>query len=125
MLPRSKAEFVMHYDSRCYSGQFSHDGNFFYSCCQDLKLRMYDTSNPYNWRYYKSVAFPNGRWTITDATLSPDNKMVAYSSLSPIVYTTNTSSGDGETIAHNFYKNQAPGHGWFGVCIAPGCWQLI
>ena len=86
---------------------------------------MYDTSNPYNWRYYKTVPFPDGRWTITDATLSPDNKMVAYCGLSSVVYTANTSSGNGEITAHNFYtytgQNRLLDYGWVGVCIAPDC----
>lgn len=85
-------------------------------------LRMYDTSNPYVWRYYETVPFSGARWTITDATLSLDNKMIAYCSLGSIVHTTNT-SGNGETIPH--YFNTYTGHNqrpWFGVCITPGCW---
>lgn len=46
---------------------------------------MYDTSNPYKWRYYKTVIYPFGQWTITDASLSPDNKYLAYSSIRSIV----------------------------------------
>ena len=42
---------------------------------------MYDTSNPYSWKYYKTVDYPCGQWTITDASLSPDNKFLAYSSI--------------------------------------------
>jgi len=56
MIPASSADSIIHYDSRCYSGQFSDDGNFFFSCSQDFRVRMYDTSNPYKWRYYKSVS---------------------------------------------------------------------
>jgi DDB1- and CUL4-associated factor 11 len=75
------ADKIIHYDSRAYSGQFSDDGNFFFSCTQNFKVRMYDTSNPYEWKYYKTVDYPFGQWTITDATLSPDNKWLAYSSI--------------------------------------------
>ena len=46
---------------------------------------MYDTSNPYNWKYYKTVVYPYGQWTITDASLSPDNKLLAYSSITSTV----------------------------------------
>lgn len=42
---------------------------------------MYDTSNPFEWKYYKTVDYPFGQWTITDATLSPDNRFLAYSSI--------------------------------------------
>jgi len=85
LIPSSKADMVIHYNARCYSGQFSNDGNFFFSCGQDFKVRLYDTSNPYRWEYYKAVDNPYGQWTITDASLSSDNKWLAYSSISRIV----------------------------------------
>lgn len=85
MIPSSNADMIVHYNSRCYSGQFSDDGNFFFSCAQDFKVRMYDTSNPYLWKYYKTVLYQYGQWTITDASLSPDNKYLAYSSIRSIV----------------------------------------
>jgi WD repeat-containing protein 23 len=97
MIPRSKADTIIHYPARCYSGQFSNDGNFFFSCGQDFKVRMYDTSNPYNWRYYKVVDNPYGQWTITDASLSPDNKFLAYSSISRIVCLAPTDPNDNST----------------------------
>jgi len=79
------ADKIIHYDSRAYSGQFSDDGNFFFSCTQNFKVQMYDTSNPYDWKYYKTVTYPFGQWTITDATLSPDNRYLAYSSIRHMV----------------------------------------
>lgn len=81
MIPSSEADMIIQYRSPVYCGQFSEDGNFFYACVKDFKVRMYDTSNPYNWRYYKTVTFPFGQWTLTDAHLSPDNKWLAYTSL--------------------------------------------
>ncbi|KAK2757330.1 hypothetical protein FQN54_004844 [Arachnomyces sp. PD_36] len=85
MIPGTVADKIIHYNSRCYSGQFSDDGNFFFSCAQDFNVRMYDTSNPYDWKYYKTVRYPFGQWTITDATLSPDNRFLAYSSIRHMV----------------------------------------
>lgn len=102
MLPGSEADFIIHYDARSYSGQFSEDGNFFYSCSQDFRVRMYDTSNPYEWKYYKTVDYIGGRWTITDACLSPDNRYLAYSSITSRVFLANTSPGDGEMIPLEF-----------------------
>ncbi|CAJ2504543.1 Uu.00g119370.m01.CDS01 [Anthostomella pinea] len=81
MIPSTDADMTINYDDNVYSGQFSDDGNFFYSCVKDFKVRMYDTSNPYNWRHYKTVSFPFGSWTLTDASLSPDNKWLAYTSI--------------------------------------------
>ncbi|KAK1964654.1 WD40 repeat-like protein [Colletotrichum sublineola] len=81
MIPSTNPEMIVHYDDPVYSGQFSDDGNFFYACGHDFKVRMYDTSNPYNWRYYKTVNYPWGQWTLTDASLSPDNRWLAYTSI--------------------------------------------
>lgn len=81
MIPESAADTIIHYNSACYSGQFSDDGNFFFACTKDFHVRMYDTSNPYDWKYYKSVVYPYGQWTITDASLSRDNRFLAYSSI--------------------------------------------
>ncbi|KAL2023523.1 hypothetical protein VTK56DRAFT_2131 [Thermocarpiscus australiensis] len=81
MIPSAKPEAVIHYDDPVCCGQFSDDGNFFYTCVKDFKVRMYDTSSPYNWKHYKTVTYPFGQWTMTDADLSPDNKWLAFSSL--------------------------------------------
>ncbi len=48
-------------------------------------VRLYDTSNPYKWKYYKSLTHPISSWTITDASLSPDNRRLAYSSIASTV----------------------------------------
>ena len=85
LIPSSNADMIVNYDSRAYSGQFSDDGNFYFSCSQDFRVRMYDTSNPYAWKYYKEVIYPYGQWTITDASLSPDNRFLAYSSIKSMV----------------------------------------
>jgi WD repeat-containing protein 23 len=85
---------IIHYDMPVYSGQFSDDGNFFFACVKDFKVRMYDTSNPYKWRYYKTVDYPFGSWTLTDATLTPDNKYLAYTSIQPKVCLAPTDPND-------------------------------
>ncbi|EXJ85611.1 hypothetical protein A1O1_05977 [Capronia coronata CBS 617.96] len=105
------ADKIIHYDSRAYSGQFSDDGNFFFSCTQNFKVRMYDTSNPYEWKYYKTVDYPFGQWTITDATLSPDNKFLAYSSIRHTVCLAPTDPTDHSDHTLLDFTNFAPGSG--------------
>ncbi|KAK6330981.1 hypothetical protein TWF718_003175 [Orbilia javanica] len=95
LIPTS-TEKVLHFDSRCYSGQFSEDGDFFYCCAQDMVVRMYDTRNPYDWKYYKKAEYPGGHWTITDASLSPDNRQLAYNSLDSTVYMAGTQAAEEE-----------------------------
>ncbi|EQL30666.1 hypothetical protein BDFG_06923 [Blastomyces dermatitidis ATCC 26199] len=70
---------------------------------QDFKVRMYDTSNPLEWRWYKTVEYPFGQWTLTDASLSPDNRYLAYSSIRNIVCLAGTDpSSDSEPTLLNF-----------------------
>ncbi|KAL7790761.1 WD40 repeat-like protein [Trichoderma ceciliae] len=122
-IPGSEAEKIIHYDHPIYSGQFSDDGNFFFSCCQDFNVRMYDTSNPYNWKLYKTVSYPFGQWTLTDASLSPDNRWLAYTSIQSIVsiaptdpkdrgepYSLELDDGEGNTRL-SFWRNR----GSFGI----------
>jgi WD40 repeat protein len=85
MIPNGRAETTIYFKSSIYSGQFSDDGSFFYACGHDFRVRMYDTSNPYDWRHYKTVSHPYAQWTLTDASLSPDNKWLAYCSLTPAI----------------------------------------
>jgi WD repeat-containing protein 23 len=94
MIPGSKADLIINLNARCYSGQFSEDGSFFFACGQDFKVRMYDTSNPYDWKYYNTVHYYGGQWTITDASLSPDNKLLAYSSIRSQICLARTEQGD-------------------------------
>ncbi|KAI8675373.1 hypothetical protein NCS57_00438400 [Fusarium keratoplasticum] len=113
MLPRSRAEQIIHFDDPVYSGQFSDDGNFFFACSQDFKVRMYDTSNPYNWKHYKTVSYPWGQWTLTDASLSPDNKWLAYTSIQTMVSIAPTDPND-TGDPYTLDLDDGTRHGWHG-----------
>ncbi|KAI5867414.1 WD40 repeat-like protein [Durotheca rogersii] len=116
MIPSSDAEMVINYDDNVYSGQFSDDGNFFFACVKDMKVRMYDTSNPYDWRHYKTVSFSFGSWTLTDASLSPDNKWLAYTSIQPNVCLAPTDPNDtGDPYILNLAQRNVGWSGRFGI----------
>ncbi|KAI2610465.1 WD40 repeat-like protein [Hypoxylon sp. NC1633] len=117
MIPSSDAEMIINYNDNVYSGQFSDDGNFYFACVKDMKVRMYDTSNPYNWRHYKTVPFTFGSWTLTDASLSPDNKWLAYTSIQSNVCLAPTDPNDtGDPYMMNLSENGRAGwRGGFGI----------
>lgn len=113
MIPSSEPEKIIHYPAPVCCGQFSDDGNFFYACVKDLRVRMYDTSDPYNWKHYKTADYPFGQWTLTDADLSPDNKWLAYSSLQSHVAFAPTDPNDkGEPYTLNLASPHVGGGGW-------------
>jgi WD repeat-containing protein 23 len=122
MIPASTPDMVIHYNQPVYSGQFSDDGNFFFSVNKDYRVRMYDTSNPYEWRYYKTVEYPYGQWTLTDASLSPDNKYLAYTSIRSTVCLAPTDPNDlgdpysldlADTGRHDHFRSRFGGS--FGI----------
>ena len=91
---------------------------------------MYDTSNPYEWKYYKTVDYPFGQWTITDASLSPDNRYLAYSSIRHMVCLAPTDPTDrsDHTLLDftNFARNSGSprsGYGYMGR-QGFGIWSL-
>ena len=97
---------------------------------------MYDTSNPYEWKYYKSVPFHDGQWTISDATLSPDNKFLAYSSLKAVVNLASTDPADQSDPQYLDFSQMSDGQSYsrrarmnlyahYGVCIIRLCFTII
>ncbi|CAG9987632.1 unnamed protein product [Clonostachys byssicola] len=124
-----KADMIIHYEEPVYSGQYSADGNFFFACGKDYKVRMYDTSRPYNWRHYKTVTHPWGRWTLTDASLSKDNKWLAYTSITSLVAIAPTDINDtGDPYALDFSGGRSDNHNdthpehWGGGFV--GIWSV-
>ena len=87
---------------------------------------MYDTSNPYQWKYYKTVLYHGGQWTITDATLSPDNKYLAYSSIRSIVSLAQTDPDEsGDPWLLDFSDMAGGGRRGFGFSPFGVCHSVI
>ncbi|CAJ0745438.1 4474_t:CDS:10 [Entrophospora sp. SA101] len=85
-IPNTNGKVILRYAEPAYSGQYSQDGSLFYSCSKDFRVRIYDTNDPQDPKEIKVISGEEfGRWTITDANLSNDNKWIAYSSITPSV----------------------------------------
>ncbi|KZT30917.1 WD40 repeat-like protein [Neolentinus lepideus HHB14362 ss-1] len=100
LIPNSNGTAVARYSSNAYSGQFSDDSSFYYTCVQDFTLNVYDMTAPPNrptpnrvpstrrrhhtadsnddhqttMKVINSIQGNPGSWTITDSHLSPDNE---------------------------------------------------
>ncbi|OJA12343.1 hypothetical protein AZE42_02787 [Rhizopogon vesiculosus] len=101
LIPNTNGTAVASYSSNVYCGQFSRDSSFYYTCCQDFRLHIYDMTSPPSpyikrprntrrsatgiWddngndhyttlKELKTIQGCPGRWTITDSHLSPDNE---------------------------------------------------
>ncbi|GLB35784.1 putative WD domain, G-beta repeat [Lyophyllum shimeji] len=108
LIPNSNGTAIAAYDANIYTGQYSADSSFYYTCSQDFRLHVFDTTAPpiphsgrgttriysdaslqTTMKVRRSIQGNPGRWTITDANLSPDNERMIYSSITPTVYMTN------------------------------------
>ncbi|KAF8560152.1 WD40 repeat-like protein [Imleria badia] len=118
LIPNSNGTAVASNGANLYVGQYSKDSSFYYTCCQDYRLHVYDMTSPPTkyikpWRnprrgtsalddhdrdhestlkVLKTIQGHPGRWTITDSHLSPDNERQGFNcpDKSPTVYMTNT-----------------------------------
>lgn len=113
------------FDSRAYSGQFSQDGKFFYTCCQDFTIHLFETQDPHKFSEYKVIPAHIGRWTITDASLSADNRFVAYSSITPIVHVASTLHDNEAHFALDFSQGRYDGFGIWSLRFSGDGRELI
>ncbi|KAJ7664937.1 WD40-repeat-containing domain protein [Mycena rosella] len=108
LIPNCNGTTVSEYDANVYTAQYSADSSFFYTCSQDFRLNIFDTTVPSvprepgvrrreptvnlktTMKVINSIQAHPGRWTISDANLSPDNERMVYSSIASTAYMTST-----------------------------------
>lgn len=97
-LPVDGPEIVDRMDSRAYVSQFSADGSLFVAGFQGSHIRIYDVDK--DWKVHRDIHARNLRWTISDASLSPDQRFLVYSSLAPIIHIVNIGTASRESYAN-------------------------
>ncbi|XP_072954462.1 LEC14B homolog [Typha angustifolia] len=85
-------------DSEAYVSQFSLDGSLFVAGFRGSQIKIYDVVN--GWKVQKDISARSLRWTITDTSLSPDQRYLVYSSLSPVVHLVNVQNAAKESRAN-------------------------
>lgn len=85
-------------NSRAYVSQFSVDGSLFVAGYQGSHIRIYNVDK--GWKVQKDILAKSLRWTITDTSLSPDQRYLVYSSMSPLVHIVNIESAATESLAN-------------------------
>ncbi|KAJ7757545.1 WD40 repeat-like protein [Mycena metata] len=107
LIPNTNGTSVAEYDANVYTAQYSNDSSFFYTCSQDSRLNVFDTTAPAdprqtgsrrannqsmrtNMKVMNSIQAHPARWTISDVNLSADNERMVYASVSATCYMTNT-----------------------------------
>ncbi|KAL6910009.1 hypothetical protein ACP4OV_001267 [Aristida adscensionis] len=97
-LPKDGPELLDRMDSRAYVSQFSADGALFVAGFQGSHIRIYDVDRGFS--IHKDIHARSLRWTISDVSLSPDQRYLVYSSLGPIVHIVNVRNAAKESYAN-------------------------
>ncbi|MFS7943759.1 putative transcription factor WD40-like family [Helianthus anomalus] len=97
-LPVKGPSVIDRMDSCAYVSQFSADGTLFVAGFQDSDIKIYSVDN--DWKVKKNIRARSLRWTITDTSLSPDQRFLVYSSMSPVVHIVDTGSSMTESVAN-------------------------
>ncbi|KAL9410419.1 hypothetical protein AB3S75_044224 [Citrus x aurantiifolia] len=85
-------------NSRVYTSQFSNDGSFFVAASQESNIKIYNVDK--NWKIQKDIETKALRWTITDTSLSPDQRFLVYASICAIVNIVDVGSSTRESLAN-------------------------
>ncbi|KAG8389407.1 hypothetical protein BUALT_Bualt02G0226000 [Buddleja alternifolia] len=97
-LPVNGPWVVDQMSTRAYVSQFSVDGSLFVAAFQGSQIRIYDVEG--GWKVQKNILARSLRWTITDTSLSPDQRHLVYASMSPIVHIVNIATATRESHAN-------------------------
>ncbi|KAH9683151.1 LEC14B-like [Citrus sinensis] len=85
-------------NSRVYTSHFSNDGSFFVAASQESNIKIYNVDK--NWKIQKDIETKALRWTITDTSLSPDQRFLVYASICAIVNIVDVGSSTRESLAN-------------------------
>ncbi|KAL8530762.1 hypothetical protein ACS0TY_007706 [Phlomoides rotata] len=97
-LPVNGPSVVDQMSTRAYVSQFSADGSLFVAAFQGSQIKIYNVER--GWKVQKNILARCLRWTITDTALSPDQRHLVYSSMSPIVHVVDVGSSTKESLAN-------------------------
>lgn len=97
-LPVYGPSLVDRMTSCAYVSQFSADGSLFVAGFQESHIRIYNVDC--GWKIQNDIHARSLRWTITDTSLSPDQRFLVYSSISPVVHIVDVGSGAKESVAN-------------------------
>lgn len=142
-VPNTNGTEVAAYGARVYCGQYSEDSSFFYTCDQSFEVHLYDTtvaplkevrilnrrfggdSHQTSLKHIKTIQ-GTGRWTTTDAHLSPDNQWMIYSSITPIVHLCPTRSvGSNEQVKLDFSAGGMDGNGIWSLRFSGDSREIV
>lgn len=120
-------------DTRAYVSQFSSDGSLFVAGFQGSHIRIYNVEK--DWKVQKDILARSLHWTVTDTSLSPDQRFLVYASMSPIVHIVNVESAAAKSYANvtdihegldfSIYEDEELSFGVFSVKFSTDGRELV
>ncbi|KAF9605273.1 hypothetical protein IFM89_015889 [Coptis chinensis] len=86
------------FNTRAYVSQFSADGSLLVAGSQGSHIKIYNVEK--DWKVQKDILAKSLRWTVTDTSLSPDQRYLVYASMSPFVHIVDIGSATKESHAN-------------------------
>ncbi|KAF9599230.1 hypothetical protein IFM89_036356 [Coptis chinensis] len=85
------------FNTRAYVSQFS-DGSLLVAGFTGSHIKIYNVEK--DWKVQKDILAKSLRWTVTDTSLSPDQRYLVYASMSPFVHIVDIGSATKESHAN-------------------------
>ncbi|KAI9202815.1 putative LEC14B protein [Polychytrium aggregatum] len=98
LIPTSSLGPLQESSSRVYSGQFSDDGSLFYSATHNNMVHIYKVDGNMGFTKHKAIRGGQFRWTITDCAMTTDNRFLAHSSITPVIYLAHVDGSEQQSI---------------------------
>ncbi|KAK1395162.1 hypothetical protein POM88_014218 [Heracleum sosnowskyi] len=81
-LPVNGPGLIDNMDSAAYVSQFSEDGSLCVAGFLECLIKIYNVDR--GWKVQKEIRAGSSPWNMTDTSLSPDQRFLVYSSMSPM-----------------------------------------
>ena len=95
VLPNGEPELIDSGNSRAYIGHFAENGNVFVAGFQNQTIRLYEVNQTHRpWKLRKEIVARALNWTITDTCLSPNQQLLVYATISPVLHAVNINATD-------------------------------
>ena len=109
VLPQGDPEVVDLGNSRAYIGHFAENGNVFVAGFQNQTIRLYEVNETHKpWKLRKEIVPRALNWTITDTCMSPNQQLLVYATISPVLHAVNINATDDITSVQNITDLHTP-----------------
>lgn len=109
VLPQGEPEVVDTGNSRAYIGHFAEKGNCFVAGFQNQTIRLYEVNHAHRpWKLRKEIVARALNWTITDTCLSPNQQLLVYATISPVLHAVNINATDDVRSLQNITDLHTP-----------------